>query len=109
MADNYTLRIRSGDTYNLVVTYRDPENVPINLTGYTYLLHVSVGDVEDDFTGTPEITVATPSNGQIALKLTAAKTATYATGRGRFYLRITSSGGDVTTLLEGDVSVEFNE
>lgn len=109
MADNFTMRVRQGDTYLLSLTYRDSDQDPIDVTGYTYEWRVTVGEVSDLFTTSPEIVIADPTNGGIALKLDASKTETYITARGRFFLRVTSPAPVITTLLEGDVEVDFNE
>ena len=111
MADNYTMRVRSGDVYNLSLTYRgpDPDNDPINLTGYTFSWYVKVGAVENTYTASPEIVVTTPATGVISLKLSSTQTAAFLTGRGRFHFKAINASGEPSTLLEGDVDVEFNE
>lgn len=109
MADNYVMRVRNGDTYRLRLTYTDPSNVAMNLTGYTFEWSVKVGEVIQTYTGSPQITVTTPANGVIDLLLSAVVTATFLTGRGRFYFKAIPTVGEADTLLEGGVDVEFNE
>lgn len=110
MADNYVMRVRAGDTYKLRITYKDPNDVAINLTGYTYLWHIKIGEYAGDYTGSPQITVSTPSTGVILLNLSSVVTRAIATGRGRFFFKVFAPGGvDDTTLLEGGVEVEFNQ
>lgn len=109
MSDNFTMAVRQGDTYSLTLSYKDDSAVAINLTGYTYQWFVSVGSVVNTYTTTPEVVVTTPTTGVITLTLSATETALFDTGRGRFWLRIVSAGGVVTTLLEGPVTVDFND
>lgn len=109
MSDNFTMAVRQGDTFSLTLTYTDPAGTAINLTGYTYQWFVSVGLVVNTYTTTPEVTVSSPTSGVISLVLSATETALFDTGKGRFWFRISSSGGVVTTLLEGAVEVEFND
>ena len=108
MSDNFVMAVRQGDTFSLTVAYQDKNSVAINLTGYTYEWFVSVGLVTNTYTTTPEVVSTTPSTGIITLTLSALETAAFDTGRGRFWLRITSSGGTKSTLLEGPVEVDFN-
>lgn len=108
MSDNYTMRVRAGDTYKLQVTYKDSANVAINITGYTFVWYIKIGEVESTYTSTPQITVTTPSIGVISLLLSAAITTTFLTGRGRFYFKVIGPT-ETVTLLEGGVDVEFNE
>lgn len=110
------LRLRQGDAYTLSVVWRGPNQddgtpgTPVDLTGYTFSWHIAVGAVIQNFTGSPEVVPATDrTTGQITLRLPTSVTSTFLTGRGRHWLVATTAGGDQTTLLIGDVDVDFRK
>lgn len=107
MADNYTLRVRQGDDKVLILTYEDHAGTAINITGYTFEFSYTVDGVTTLVTSSPVITVPTPTNGQIVLTLSGALTATFISGRGRYYFKATAP--EKKTFLIGELEVEFNE
>lgn len=117
MADNTPpLRVRAGDVYTLVFTWREPTDDaghpgdPIDITGFTFVWHVQVGAITADYTSAPEVVPATDrTTGVVTLRLPGAVTATFVTDSGRHWLIGTSPGGDPTTLLIGDVDVSFRK
>lgn len=109
MADNYCMRARQGDTFQITIAYKDENGVAVNLTGYTFEWFVSVGSVVNTYTTSPEVVSAVPASGSVALLLSSTQTGLFTTSKGRFWFRITSPSGIRVTLLEGFVEVSFNE
>ena len=103
---NFT--IEQGATFNLLLTWKI-DGTPVNLTGYTARLAARV-DVED----TEVILSLTTSNGgitlggalgTISLDQTATQTAVLQTGEFVYDLELQSGGGQVTRLVQGQLTV----
>jgi hypothetical protein len=113
-AGKYSLLIEQGATLNLELAYKDSNNIPVDLTGYsgkmqiksdyddnnptTYLTLSS--SLQDDLTG---ITFGGPS-GTIGLYISAVSSSELKFDTGYYDLEITS-GSVVTRLLEGTVKI----
>lgn len=105
MTARYNIQTRAGDTFTLTVTYKFEGSV-VDLTGYTFEWYVAVGDSVNTYTASPEITVPDPTSGAIILTLSALQTTAFTKSNGSTFLRVTSGGGVVTTLVEGSVKVD---
>ena len=108
MAGSFDFTIEQGATFNLLMTWKI-DNVAVNLTGYTARLQARV-DVED----TQVILNLTTENGgitlggalgTITLNQNATQTALLQTGSFVYDLELTSSGGTVTRLLQGELLI----
>lgn len=98
---SYTWRLVSGDDSTRVFEYRDSDDQPIDLTGYTASLWYDVGATQGNITGTIEevagkVTVTLPDEVTVLFK-----------GNGEFRLRLTSSGGLKYTLVYGPLVVKL--
>lgn len=110
MSNRYNLAIQQGATLSVALTWKDSNDAPVNLTGYTARLQVR----ETYDSGNAVLSLNT-SNGGIALggtagtiNLSAAATATAALSApftGVYDLELVSASGDVTRLLEGLATV----
>lgn len=105
MSDKYNLEVEKDNDFDLSLTYKSG-GVAVNLTGYTYVWYVEVGDVVHTYTTTPQITVTTPSTGVILLHLSAAETILFTVKRGKHYFKVISPTGGKKTLLKGVVDVD---
>ena len=108
MATNYTLRIDAGAHYFLTVIWVDPDEVPIDMTGYSarMMLKNKYSDTTPlvSLTSASGITI-TPEEGVIEIVISDENTGTLATtkeGRGVYDLEVESADGIVTRLLGGE-------
>ena len=108
MSGTYDINVEQGATFSLQITYKDPSNQPINLTGYTARM-----DVRTKVKATTETIELTTENGRIALggvlgtvtlSLTAAETAAIASGKYVYDLELVN-GAAVIRLIEGSFIV----
>lgn len=101
--------IEQGTTFRRELFYKDAAGVAVNLTGYTARMQVrrskSSSTVLLDMTTANSRLAITPALGKIVIDLPATLTATFTWPRGVYDLEIESSGGVVTRLLEGEVSI----
>ena len=100
--------IDQGSDWYATFVYKDSGGTAINLTGYTAALQIrdTYADSTTDLslTSTSGITI-TGATGTLAVRATAAQTAVIAAGQYVYDLEITSSGGIVTRLVQGKISV----
>lgn len=98
-----------GATFLLVLTWRNPDGTPINLTGYTAEMRVAPTK------GATLVLHPTTANGQIALggalgtvtiTVPASITESLNPGQYAYELDLTSGGGIVTRLVEGPFIVD---
>jgi hypothetical protein len=108
-AANSNFVIDQGANWFITVVYKDSAGTPINLTGYTAALQIrdTYADTTTDLSlsspnGGITITAAT---GTLAITATAEQTGAIAAGNYVYDLEITSSGGVVTRLIQGKISV----
>ena len=103
MAAAYDFTIEKGASFSSAFVYKSDATTPVNLSGYTGSLNLSVQK------GMPSVLSATVSidgpNGKINASFTASQTASI--GLGEYYYSLVINGGDSATyrLLEGTVSV----
>ena len=108
-AGNNNFVIDQGADWFVTVVYKDSAGVAINLTGYTAALQIR--DTYAD--STTDLSLTSPSGGititgatgTIAIRATAAQTGAIAAGQYVYDLEITSSGGIVTRLIQGKISL----
>jgi hypothetical protein len=105
----YNATIDQGATFSLQVVYKDENGVAINLTGYTAALQVR----QNYYDTTAVVSLSSPSNGititgatgTINITMTAVQTGALDEGFYVYDLEITSSGGIVTRLIQGQFTV----
>ena len=105
----YNATVDQGATFQLTVVYKTDAGVAINLTGYTAALQIRQNYYDD----TALVTLTSPSNGivitpltgTLAITMTAAQTGSLDEGFYVYDLEITSSGGIVTRLIQGQFTV----
>ena len=104
MAIVSNLTVDQGATYNAQVTISDDSGNTQNLTGYSV-----AGQVRKTYDSTTytafTATISNATGGTITLLLSATQTNALAAGRYVYDVEITSSGGVVTRVLEGQVEV----
>lgn len=102
-----------GSTFSAGIYIKDKYQNPVDLTGYTFKMHVRVTAAT---TGSPllEISTAngygtiTAATGKLSWTVPAAVTAAITAGNYFYDLEITSGGGLVTRIIEGkfDITAE---
>lgn len=105
----YNATIDQGATWTLQVVYKDDSGTPINLTGYTAALQVR----QNYYDTAALITLTSPSGGivitgatgTIDITMTNVQTGSLDEGFYVYDLEITSSGGIVTRLIQGQFTV----
>lgn len=109
MAEEYDITIEQGATFQLQITWKDRDDIAIDLTGFTARMQIRRR------VGADEVLVeATTENGYIALggatgtveiSIPADVTEALNFKRGVYDLELESSGGIVTRLIQGCVYV----
>lgn len=109
-AGSYNLLIEAGATFNLTVTYTDSGGTPIDLTGYTARMQIRANPADPGSTFELNTTngriVITGPTGLLTLLISAADTGALTLTTGVYDLIVTSAGGVVSRLLQGDVTVD---
>jgi hypothetical protein len=109
MATAVNFKVTQGDTFDIVVTYKDPNGDPVPLTDYTI-----TSQVRDDFGGKilsasctlgDGITVD-EENGIINLSYSPNKTQKFTVPKAALQLQITSPVGKKTTLIYSYIHVD---
>ncbi len=98
----YTWRLVSGDDSQRTFEYRDSDDQPVDLTGYTAVLTYDVGLVSGTINGV----IANPTDGRVAITIEDTITALFR-GNGEYRLRLTSAGGLKYTLAYGPLVVKL--
>jgi hypothetical protein len=102
--------LEQGATFNLVVTWRNPDQTPINLLGYSAKMQVrpSKGstDVIATFSTDDDTIVLGGNLGTIMFDVAPEATAQLPAGVYVYDLEMRSSGGQVTRLLEGAFTID---
>lgn len=101
--------IEQGATFQLELLWKNPDESPINLTGYTARMqvrkkHSDTAKVLDLTTQNGKIAI-TPLLGKINVNVPSADTEDIAIKTGVYDLEVESAGGIVTRLIEGCVTV----
>ena len=101
-------QIIQGDTFALTVTYKDPESIPINLSGYSVTFQVKDKPGGNIICSTSTIgdgiEVDAPA-GVITINVSPDKTKKFTTPKAAYQLQI-DSGSEKTTIAYGWFSVE---
>lgn len=102
MATKANLIIDQGSSFSVTITIDNENDEPIDLTGYT-----GVSDIRKHYTSSTStpFTVVVSSSGTVTLSLTATQSAGLVAGRYVYDVELTSSGGAVTRVVEGIVTV----
>jgi hypothetical protein len=103
-AGKYNIKAEQGATFRRVFTWKDSDNNPIDLTGYTAKMQVRedayTSVILDMSTANGKIVIATPANGQLEVSETASNMSLIDGGSYRYDIELTN-GAEVTRLLEG--------
>jgi len=104
MAIYANLVVDQGSDFSSFVTLEDTAGATVDLTGYS-----AAGMIRRTYKSSTAITFTTtipdPSSGEIKIQLTAAQTTAMKAGRYVYDLEITSSGGAVSRVVEGQLEV----
>lgn len=105
----YNITIEQGSTFTLNLTWKDSSGAAINITGYTARMQVrkSVDAASTTLSltsGAGDITLGGAA-GTISITVSAASTASIASGNYVYDLELVSGAGVVTRLLQGAVTV----
>jgi hypothetical protein len=104
MAIVSNLTVDQGATFNAQIDISDDSGNTQNLTGYSV-----AGQIRKSYDSTTytafSASVSNATGGTVSIALTAAQTNALASGRYVYDVEITSSGGVVTRVLEGQVEV----
>ena len=104
-AGTYNFTLEQGSTFSRQITVQE-NSTALNLTGYTARMQMRSTHDSSTIALTYTSTIASPaSNGKINLSATATQTAAIEEGMYVYDLEIESSGGEVTRLMEGQVTV----
>jgi len=110
-AGTFNLQIEQGATYYVVLIWSAGSACaanaePVDLTGYTAELQIRPFPLSTSvlYDATPNLTLG-GVNGTITLEIPAANTAGFTWWNGVYDLKLTSSQGFATRLLQGSVSV----
>ena len=104
MAIVSNLTIDQGSTFSAIVDITDVEDNVLVLTGYTVAAQIRKtydSTTAVDFTGS----VSNATQGEITISLTPAQTNALVAGRYVYDAEITSAGGTVTRVIEGQIEV----
>lgn len=111
-AGTYNLEMEAGATFTRTITYKDPNDTAIDLTGAVIRMQVrdSIGaetvGISLTSVGTAGISVPTPTNGTFIITVTPAQNSNLDFSQGVYDLEIEYSNGVVERVLEGRVSVK---
>ena len=104
MAIVSNLTIDQGSTFSASIDVTDVEDNILVLTGYTVAAQIRKtydSTTAVDFTGS----VSNATQGEITISLTPAQTNALVAGRYVYDAEITSAGGTVTRVIEGQIEV----
>lgn len=103
--ENVDLYLYKGDYVELLLTIRDSEGNPINLTGYTP--SASIRSSHSSETAYPfTATITNASGGQVRLLLPTSVSTTIPPGSHVWDFQLTNASGNARTYFTGDVTVE---
>jgi hypothetical protein len=108
-AGTLDLFVEQGSTFSYTLTLNDDQGNPIDLTGYTARMQlrrtINAPDVLITLTTSNGRIAITPLTGVIVLTIEAAATASLSFQSAVYDLEIESSGGIVTRIIQGKVSL----
>lgn len=105
MATQVNLLIDQGATFSTVIDLVDENGVPVNLSSYTGASQLRRHYTSSNATS---FSVSLTSNGVVTLALTANQTASLTAGRYVYDVEVTDTGGIVSRIVEGIVTVTPN-
>lgn len=103
MGTKQNLVIDQGTSFQSVLNYRDDNQDPINLTGYT-----GAGQIRKHYSSSNSTSFTITlggANGTVTLALSANTTANLVSGRYVYDIEITNGSGLVSRIFEGIVTV----
>jgi hypothetical protein len=104
MAIYSNLTVDQGSTFKATIDVTDSDGDALNLTGYTV-----AGQLRKNYNSSTATnftsSVTNASDGTIQISLSATQTNSLKAGRYVYDVEITSSGGDVTRVIEGQLEV----
>lgn len=104
MAIISNLTVDQGSTFRATVDVTDSDGDPLNLVGYTV-----AGQIRKSYYSLTAIDFGTniinTNSGTIEITLTSEQTNSMRSGRYVYDIEITSPGGEITRVLEGQVEV----
>lgn len=105
----YNPTIDQGATWSVTVLYKDSSGTAINLTGYTAAMQVrqnySSADADLTLTTSNGGIAITGNTGTVVITMTAAQTAALEEGYYVYDVELTSSGGLVDRLIQGQITI----
>lgn len=109
-AGTYNFTIEQGTTFSREIVWKDDQDNPIDVTGYTARMQIrsSVADATVLLELTSEngrITVGT-TDGKFTLSITDADTTAITWASGVYDLEVIDGSSDVTRLLKGTITVD---
>ena len=104
MAIVSNLTVDQGATFNAQIDITDDSGIAQNITGYSVAGQIRKTYDSTTFTAF-SASVSNATGGTITISLTATQTNALAAGRYVYDVEITSGGGVVTRVLEGQVEV----
>lgn len=108
-AGSYDIVVEQGATFRLLVTWEDPAETPIDLSGYSARLQarqIQGGAIVCSMTTQNGAIVLGGDSGTVTLELGALATAAIPAGIYRYDIELESGGGEVTRLLRGQFIVQ---
>ena len=103
-AGTYNFVLDQGATFTRQLTVKENGSA-MNLTGYSVASKMRSTHDTSTVAGTFTCTISNASGGIITISMTSSTTAAIEEGMYVYDLEITSSGGTVTRLMEGSVTV----
>lgn len=103
----YNIVLHQGETFSLSITYKDENDNPVSLVGYTGKMHVRTrpgGSSILSLASGSGITI-TGATGEIAISVTAAQSALLPAGVYQYDLALISATSTVTYLLRGTFTI----
>ena len=104
MAIVSNLTVDQGSTFSASIDITDTEDNILTLTGYTV-----AGQIRKTYDSTISVdfsaSVSNASTGEVTISLTPAQTNALVAGRNVYDVEITSAGGTVTRVIEGQLEV----
>lgn len=102
------LNVDQGSTYTLPLTYRDPNNNTVDISGYSARMQLRKTISQE----TPDLSLVSPTsitvgttNGQILVTMSAEQTGGLTSKKYVYDLEIESPSGVVTRLIQGNIFV----
>jgi hypothetical protein len=109
LAAEIPIQVNQGATYQLDLTWKDENDSPRNLGGYTARMqvrgHYNSASPVLDISSPSEITFPDAANGEIRIALTDTVTAGLPAGKFLYDLEMESGSGEVTRIAEGTFTV----